>query len=93
MDPLDDLPVKNEAPSSKEMQLLSQYFGTPKKASKWWAELKNVAIATVLFLLLSNSYFDKLLEYIPYTESIYARLALKGLIFAVLFYVALIMLG
>lgn len=94
MDSLENLPVdENVQTSPAEMKALNRYFGNKKTNKKVWSEVKEVVIATVLFLVLSTPYFDTLLDYLPHTESPMVKLGLKGLIYATLLYVSFIMLG
>lgn len=94
MDALDSIPVdESKKPSEKEMQLVNKYFSTSSNSTSsksTVSELKIVLIATLLFVALSNIYFDKLLDFLPYTDNVFIRIALKALIFAVLMYVAVV---
>jgi hypothetical protein len=93
MDSLDNLPLdESHSATPAEMQILSKYFGNKKQNKKVWTEVKEVVLATVLFMLLSNEYFDKLLVQLPHTDSMIVRLGLKALIYAVALYVSIIML-
>ncbi len=95
MDNLDDLPIdETKQTSQNELQLLKKYFGNDKQQSgKLFGELKEVFIATVLFALLSTDFFDRCLDYLPYTGSPFVKYGLKLLIFATILYVAIIMLN
>lgn len=96
MDNLDDLPIDHKRNTSEEeVKVLHKYL-TPtnsKSSSKGWVyELKIVAIATALFLLMTTEFFDKCLNFLPYTEeSPGIKLGMKGLIYAVSLYILMIM--
>ncbi len=93
MDELDNLPVdKSKQMSPAETDILKRYFGDNKTNKKLLGELKEVIIATVLFMVMTTSFFDKCLEYLPYTGSPLIKMGLKALTYATLLYVAIIML-
>lgn len=93
MDALDDLPIDNTPATSNEMRLLKKYLGTSTKNKKFFHEFKLILIATFLFAILSTSYFDTMLEYFPYStnNSNFAKLGLKLFIFALFFYILIIL--
>ncbi len=94
MDSLDDLPIDGTTSASPaEMNVLKKYFGNKKQNSKLWAELKLVLFATVLFMVLSTTFFDRCLDNLPYVENPLMKLGLRALIYATALYVIMIMIG
>ena len=95
MDYLDNLPIDNSRRiSSVEEDVINKFFPkiTNKENSKW-SEIKIVSSATLLFLILSTSYFDSFVEILPHSGSQIFKYALKAIIFFSLLYVLIIMLN
>jgi len=95
MDSLDSLPFdRTRQQSPQEVDVLDRYFKEPSvaKASRG-SEFKIVVAATVIFMILSISYFDNFLDMLPHSGSPMIKYALKALIFFSILYIAIIMLG
>lgn len=94
MDELDSLPIDNKKKASvSEMKILKKYFGDQKKSKRVWEEVKEVLVATILFVLMSTNFFEKCLDYVPHTDSSIMRLVVKAIIYAVLLYLIIIMIN
>jgi hypothetical protein len=99
MDDINTLPIDNSRRlSSTESDILDKYFQPNSVAqgnapSRSYSEFKTVAIASVLFMILSTPYFDKLVEMLPHTGSPLFKYIIKAIIFFALMYIALIMLN
>lgn len=92
MDLLDSLPITNNRQGSyEEKSALDKYFKAPPKAKTGWQEAKIILACTIMFLILSTSYFDTFLEYLPNTSSWLIKYGLKSLIFFVASYILVIM--
>lgn len=95
MDKLDDLPMDNAHKSTPaELEALKKYFGAAKHIpSRTWEEIKCIAIATILFLAMSTSMFERLLDWIPYMDHTAARIGMRALIFASILYIGIVLLS
>jgi len=91
MDSLNNLPTDTSETTIAEQKILQKYFGNNKTNKKVWSECKGVIFATILFVLLSTTFFDSCLDYLPNTQNLFVKLGLKILIFATSLYVILIM--
>ena len=90
MDNIDNLPIdKNRRPNKDEMEIMDLFFKQEKQSSSA-SEFKIVAFASLLYLLLSTSYFDKLVEFLPHTGSPLFKYATKAILFFAFLYVLLI---
>lgn len=99
MDYIDELPVDQEEASPVEMATAQKYLnssGANKKAKSkvtmkktGWKDILKWSIAvTLVFLLVSNQWFDKLLGFVP-SESALVLFAVKAVVFFVLTFVVL----
>lgn len=99
MDYIDELPVDQEDASPVEMATAQKYLnssGTNKKAKSkvtmkktGWKDILKWSIAiTLVFLLVSNKWFDKLLAFVP-SESSLVLFAVKAVVFFLLTFVVL----
>lgn len=92
MDTLSDLPVVKEEQSPQEKAIMSKYFGvdtsSPSSSQSgpgWGTSLKIVGMATLVYLLVSNPFTEKLLRHIPYTDSPAGSVGIKVLLFFIVF--------
>jgi len=93
-DLIDSLPIdNNESPTSDELQLLQRYFQNKADGRKLYYELKEVLFATIIFFLLANPMFDRLMDYIPNMGSPLIRMGAKVVLFFVLYYVTVLILN
>ncbi|AQQ73739.1 hypothetical protein [Kurlavirus BKC-1] len=99
MDYIDELPVDQEEASPVEMATAQKYLnssGANKKAKSkvtmkktGWKDILKWSIAvTLIFLLISNQWFDKLLGFVP-SESPLVLFGVKAVVFFVLSFVVL----
>lgn len=99
MDLIDDLPIDQNEASPVEMATAQKYLnssGTNKKAKSkvttkktgWTDILKWSLGITLVFLLVSNQWFDKLLNFVP-TESSLVLFVVKAVVFFLLTFVVL----
>jgi len=59
----------------------------PATSKRLWVSFREIVISTVLFLLLNLPFSDNMVSSLAKTENAYYRLAIKTVIFAVLFFV------
>ncbi|AHA46001.1 hypothetical protein ISTM_103 [Insectomime virus] len=99
MDYIDDLPIDQEEASPVEMATAQKYLnssGASKKArtkvttkKTGWKDILKWSIAlTLIFLLVSNQWFDKLLACVP-SESPLVLFGIKAVVFFLLSFVVL----
>ena len=89
MDSLDNLPIdKTKRISEEEADVLRKYNKprSNESSKSMLGELKVILLATVLFLLMSTEFFDKRVNFLPYTDSIYVKIGMKGLIYAMVLF-------
>jgi hypothetical protein len=89
-DRLDKLPTKNTELSDSEKDTIQKFFGegdsSPTKEGQN-SILKLVGYTTLLFVALANPFINPLLEKIPYCDSAAGTLALKTVLFMILFFI------
>ncbi|ALX27572.1 hypothetical protein GMAR_ORF198 [Golden Marseillevirus] len=99
MDLIDDLPVDQDDATPVEMATAQKYLnssGSSKKARSkvttkkvgWSDILKWTLGITLIFLLVSNPWFDKVLAFVP-TQSSLVLFAVKAVVFFLLTFVVL----
>jgi hypothetical protein len=95
MDKLSDLPTEETEMTPQETEVMDNVFGSgdsPKKKdskpSGWLATLKLAGIASLLFMVLANSWIDVILCRLPYCgENQLTITMIKTVIFMILFIV------
>lgn len=94
MDNIDDLPVnKDEVLSSEEKHILQKYFNVDKsKKVVRRGDIKEVVYTTLIFLLVANPLFDKMLDYLPHMGSPLIKWVFKIMLFFILYYVTMIII-
>lgn len=86
MESLDSLPTDEAQSAPKELQIIQKYFDTTDTSSRSYQRVKFVGFATLIFLLVSNPIFDKILEILPNMNSSLIRFGVKTILFFVLVY-------
>jgi len=88
LDVLEDLPHDSSIPNESETKMLNMLF-KPVETSRLAVELKNSMLLIILFCMFSIPQLDGLLEQVlPITKnSIYIRVLVKGVFFALLFWI------
>lgn len=93
MDSLDSLPVDKTRPLSRDEQEILQTYFAQSPSSRKTSEFKIILCASIVYLILSTSYFDTLVEMLPHTGSPLIKYIIKALIFFTVVYIVTIMLG
>jgi len=96
MDSLENLPIDRSRNTSEEEMVTLKKYSKPKSKSSGgerstWNELKVILLSTILFLLMSTEFFDKFISFIPYTDTQYIKIGIKGLVFAVALFAVFVM--
>ena len=90
-DKISSLPVDENAQNTpQELKVLSHYFQNPEKGRKLMDEVKDIAIASIIFLVLANPLTDIILDYVPHMGSPLIRTIAKVVFFAIAFYVTIL---
>lgn len=91
MDEIQKLPTDDKYKNTpQELKVLSQYFEKPEAGSKLLIEVKDVLIASVIFLVLANPITEWILDYVPHMGSPLIRTLGKVVFFAIILYVTLL---
>ena len=91
---LEDLPEDSDTEDidSKELEVLNSILNVKKKNPEEYNKLKYVLFATVLFLLLSLPFTDRILELaLPMANSWLILVGLKSIIFFIAYYIVFYM--
>lgn len=93
MDSVDSLKInKSSKPTEEEKYLIDKYFkNSITNPESPVSEFKIILISTLLFLLMSTSYFDQFINMIPRTDNFIFRVIIKILIYIALLYIIIIM--
>ena len=86
MDLIENLPVNEDAVETApaELKVLQKYFENVEEGTRQYSDVKIAAMATLVYLLVSNPYFDKLLSILPHMMSPIIRWGAKAVIFFIL---------
>lgn len=93
-DPIKSLPLDTQsAEDAKDIEVASKIFGSFQEAvsdTRVVSHFKPVVLAGVIFFFFSLPYLDSLIDrFISRGSSFYTRLAVKTLIFCLIFYISL----
>lgn len=87
-DEIDKLPQNdNSQIDNEQLRLLQTYFKNTNP-TKLYYSVREIIIATILFIILSSSIFDCCLDYLPYMGSWLTKTIFKGMLFFTLFYLS-----
>jgi hypothetical protein len=91
-DEISNLPVDKTAINTpQELKVLSYYFQNTESRRQLMDEIKDIAIASIVFLLIANPLTDYIFEFIPHMDSPLIRTLAKTIIFAIFLYMATLM--
>ena len=82
-----NLPTDNSVPTANEIAIFQQLFETHSKTTKTLVNgLSDVIVASALFFILSLPITDTLVQKIYPVNNCHAMIALKSILFALLFF-------
>ncbi len=85
-DDIKTLPTDPSEPLLHEKEIINTIFGTVKESRSLQQEIKKLVIITVLFIVFSLPQVNTFLERFLFKERPYVNLAIKGLLFAIAFW-------
>jgi hypothetical protein len=81
---LSDLPVDGERDvSPHESEILQDYIMLGTESMSVWERIKPAIIATVIFAILSNNWFNSLISQLPFGENPINNLIIRTAIFLI----------
>lgn len=94
MDDINNLPTNDSTNSTpQELEILQRYFQNKPEGKKIYYEVKEVLFATLIFLLIANPLFDKLMDYVPHMGSPLIKWCAKVVLFFVFFYITVLIIN
>lgn len=99
-DDINNLPTDNSQLSFKEKKMFDALYpsenveffqnvaqAVPVHSGKVWYAFKDIIVASILFMVLSLPFVDSFITKIFKSENFYYKLAIKSIIFALLFFI------